>query len=48
MIFTAARQLQEKRQEQNMDLNMTFVDLMKAVVRVFGKLWRSLAVRPSS
>ena len=26
MIFTA-RQLQEKRQEQSVDLNMTFVDL---------------------
>ena len=29
MIFTA-RQLQEKCQEQNMDLYMTFVDLTKA------------------
>ena len=29
MIFTA-RQLQEKRQEQNVDLLMTFVDLTKA------------------
>ena len=50
-IFTA-RQLQEKCQEQNMDLYRTFVDLTKAfdkaVVRVFGKLWRSLAVPPSS
>ena len=47
-----ARQLQKKCQEQNMDLYMTFVDLTKAfdksVVRVFGKLWRSLVVRPSS
>ena len=49
MIFIA-RPLQEKCQEQNMDLYMTFVDLTKAfdsVVRVFGKLWRRLAVRPS-
>ena len=29
MIFTA-RQLQEKYQEQNVDLYMTFVDLTKA------------------
>ena len=29
MIFTA-RQLQEKRQEQNVDLYMTFVDITKA------------------
>ena len=42
MLFTA-RQLQEKCQEQNMDLFMTFVDLTnefdsQSVVRVFGKL----------
>ena len=49
MIFTA-RQLQEKCQEQNMDLYMTFVDLTKAFDTVSreGKLWRSLAVRLSS
>ena len=37
MIFTA-RQLQEKCQEQNVDLNMTFVDLTKAfdTVRLDG------------
>ena len=41
MIFTA-RQLQEKCQEQNMDLYMTFVDLTKAFDTVsregFGKI----------
>ena len=47
MIFTA-RQLQEKCQEQNVDLYMTFVDLTKAVVRDFWKLWQSLAVLPNS
>ena len=51
MLFTA-RQLQEKCQEQNMDLYMTFVDLTKApdIVSREG-LWKiiaSLAVRPSS
>ena len=43
MIVTA-RQLQEKWQEQNMDLYMNFVDLTKnliqSVVRDFGKLWQ--------
>ena len=40
MIFTA-RQLQEKYQEQNVDLNLTFVDLTKAfdTVRLDG-LWK--------
>ena len=51
MIFTA-RQLQEKCQEQNLDLYMTFVDLAKAfkqsVVMGFEKLWQSLAVHPDS
>ena len=43
MIFTA-RQLQEKCQEQNMDLYMTFVDIIKAfdtVIRV--GLWKIMA-----
>ena len=46
MIFTA-RQLQEKYQEQNVDLYMTFVDLIKAfesIVRDFGKLWLSCQI----
>ena len=52
MIFSA-RQLQEKCQEQNVGLHMTFVDLTEAfdsqsVVRDFGKLRQSLAVWPSS
>ena len=50
MIFTA-RQLQEKCQEQNVDLYMTFVDLTKAfdtVVMDSGKSWPSLAVHPDS
>ena len=50
MIFTP-RLLQEKCQEQNVDLYMTFVDLPKAfesVVRDFGKLWQNLAVLPNS
>ena len=46
MIFTA-RQLQEKCQEQNVDLYMTFFDLTKAftqlVVLDSGKSWPSLA-----
>ena len=48
IIFTT-RQLQEKRQEQNMDFYMTFVDLTKAfdtVSRVglwksYGEVWLS-------
>ena len=48
MIFTA-RQLQEKRQEQNMDRYMTFVDLTKAfdivsrkdLVENYGEVWLS-------
>ena len=44
MVFTA-RQLQEKCQEQTVDLYMTFVDLSKAFdtfsVMGFGKLWQS-------
>ena len=44
VIFTA-RQLQEKCQEQNVDLYMTFVNL---TVRDFGKLWQSLVVLPNS
>ena len=55
MIFTA-RQLQEKCQEQNMGLYMIFVALTKAfdtvshvgLWKIMAKLWRSLAVRPSS
>ena len=40
MIFTA-RQLQEKCQEQNMDLYMTFVDLTKAFDTVSREgLWK--------
>ena len=48
MIFTA-RQLQEKCQEQNVDLYMTFVDLTKAfdTVRALennGKVWFSTQI----
>ena len=40
MIFTA-RQLQEKCQEQNVDLYMTFVDLTKAFDTVSSDgLWK--------
>ena len=43
MIFTA-RQLQEKCQEQNMDLYMTFVDLTKAFDTVsLEGLWKIMA-----
>ena len=43
MIFTA-RQLQEKCQEQNVDLYMTFVDLSKALDTVSREgLWKSMA-----
>ena len=43
MIFTA-RQLQEKCQEQNMDLYMTFVDLTKAFDTVSHEgLWKTMA-----
>ena len=51
MIFTArqlqenfaARQLQEKCQEQNVDLYMTFVDLIKAFDTVSREgLWKSM------
>ena len=43
MIFTA-RQLQEKCQEQNVDLYMTFVDLTKAFDTVSGEgLWKIMA-----
>ena len=43
MIFTA-RQLQEKCQEQNMDLYMTFVDLTKAFDTVSHEgLWKIMA-----
>ena len=43
MIFTA-RQLQEKCQEQNVDLYMTFVDLTKAFDTVSRKgLWKIMA-----
>ena len=40
MIFTA-RQLQEKCQEQNVDLYMTFVDLTKAfnIVEALSGVW---------
>ena len=51
MIFTA-RQLQEKCQEQNIDLYMTFVDLTKAfdTVRRDGlwKIRQSLVVHPDT
>ena len=50
MIFTA-RQLQEKCQEQNVDLYITFVDRIKAfdtVVTDSGKQWPGLAVHPDS
>ena len=51
MIFTA-RQLQEKCQEQNIDLYMTFVDLTKAFDTVIrdglwknnGKVWLSTQI----
>ena len=43
MIFTA-RQLQEKCQEQNLDLYMTFVDLTKAFDTVSRDgLWKIMA-----
>ena len=43
MIFTA-RQLQEKRLEQNVDLYMTFVDLIKAFDTVSREgLWKIMA-----
>ena len=43
MIFTA-RQLQEKCQEQNMGLYMTFVDLTKAFDTVSREgLWKIMA-----
>ena len=43
MIFTA-RQLQEKCQEQNVDLNMTFVDLTKTFDTVSRDgLWKIMA-----
>ena len=43
MIFTA-RQLQEKCQEQNVDLYMTFVDLTKAFGTVNrDRLWKIMA-----
>ena len=43
MIFTA-RQLQEKCQEQNVDLYMTFVDLTKAFDKVSrDELWKKVA-----
>ena len=50
MIFTA-RKLQEKCQEQNVDLYMTFDDLAKAFDTVMmdaGKSWPSLAANPDS
>ena len=43
MIFTA-RQFQEKCQEQNVDLYMTFVDLIKAFDTVIREgLWKIMA-----
>ena len=43
MIFTA-RQLQEKCQEQNVDLYMTFIDLSKAFNTVSrDRLWKIIA-----
>ena len=43
MIFTS-RQLQEKCQEQNVDLYMTFVDLSKAFDTVSRDgLWKNMA-----
>ena len=48
MIFTA-RQLQEKCQEQNVDLYMTSPKLLTLlVVMDSGKSWPSLAVHPDS
>ena len=44
MIFTA-RQLQEKCQEQNVDLYMTFVHLTKAFDTVIGnELWKIIVM----
>ena len=44
MIFTA-RQLQEKYQEQNLDLYMTFVDLTKAFDKVSRDgLWKIITM----
>ena len=48
---TRARQLQEKCQEQNVDLYMTFVDLTKAfdtVVMDSEKSWPCLAIHTDS
>ena len=43
MIFTA-RQLQEKCQEQNVGLHLTYVDLTKAFDTVSREgLWKSMA-----
>ena len=43
MIFTG-RQLHEKRQEQNVDLYMAFVDLTKAFITVSRKgIWKIMA-----
>ena len=42
MIFTA-RQVQEKCQEQNVDLYMTFVDLTKVFDTVSQGLWKIMA-----
>ena len=43
MIFTA-RQLQKKCQEQNVELNMTFVDLTKTFYTVSrDELWKIMA-----
>jgi len=51
MIF-AARQLQEKCQEQNVDLYLTFVDLTKAFDTVSredsGRLWQNLVALTNS
>ena len=48
MSFTA-RQLKGKCQEQNVDLYMTFVDLIKVFDTVGREgLWNSMTVQPSS
>ena len=48
----AARQLQEKCQEQNTDLYLTYVDLTKAFDTIsrdgFGELWQNMAAPKNS
>ena len=47
MIFTA-RQLQEKFQEQDVDLYMTFIDLITVSREELWNIMASLAVLPNS